>query len=129
MTKEELAKFCNVSVSTIETNFPLFCSRQLKKGYIISKEGKGMEAKYQIEKTEPKIVDKSYFSTRTSDIAVDLPNEIWKETYCSNLHEVSNLGRIRNRKTKTLVHGSIHDGYLVTELKGGKKYRVHRVVK
>lgn len=113
----------------ISTNFPLFCARQLKKGNLILKEGKGIKANYQIQKTEPKEVSKELFSTRKNEIAEDLPGEIWKTTFCSSLHEVSNLGRIRNKKTKCLISGTLNpDGYLTTVLKDNKKIRIHRLV-
>ena len=52
MTKQELADTFNVSISTINTNFPLFCQKQLKKGYLITREGRGESANYKIEKVE-----------------------------------------------------------------------------
>lgn len=72
----------------IETNFPKFCSKQLSKGYLITKRGKGNKAQYDIEKVEPQLKDKSCFSSRNENVINDLPNEIWKTTYCSNIHEV-----------------------------------------
>lgn len=62
MNKQELANYFGVSLSTIDTNFPLFCKNQLKKGYLITKEGVGKKAIYSIEQVEKQDVDKSIFS-------------------------------------------------------------------
>lgn len=62
---------------------------------MVTKRGKGATAVYEVERVEPQTKDKSFFSTVSNEIAEDLPNEIWKETFYSPLHEVSNLGRIR----------------------------------
>lgn len=129
MTKQELIKYFNTTDSVISSNFPKFASTQLKKGYLITRRGKGENTIYEIEKVEPQIKDKGFFSTKSNEIAEDLPNEIWKETFCSPLHEVSNLGRIRRKSTKRLIVGSYDKGYIVVELENHKKIGVHRIVK
>jgi hypothetical protein len=48
LTKDELLKYFSVKESTIKTNFPLFCSKQLAKGYLIEKHGKGNSATYEV---------------------------------------------------------------------------------
>lgn len=129
MTKQELSQALSVSETTIETNFPLLCSRMLKKGYLITKNGKGKNATYEVIETQAQIIDKSEFSTAHTKVAEDLPGEIWKTVYCSELHEVSNLGRVRRKDNKKLITGSLKDGYLVVEIIKNKKFRVHRLVK
>ncbi len=52
MTKQELANTFGVSMSTLDTNFPLFCKNQLKRGYLITREGIGKKANYTVEKVE-----------------------------------------------------------------------------
>lgn len=53
LTKQELINYFKVAESTINTNFPKFCSKQLEKGYLITKRGKGEKARFDIEKVAP----------------------------------------------------------------------------
>lgn len=130
MTKQELIEYFNTTNSVVSSNFPKFASAQLKKGYLITRRGKGENTIYEIEKVEPQIKEKEFFSTASHEIAEDLPNEIWKETFCSSLHEVSNLGRIRRKSTKKLITGNLNSkGYIIVELEDNKKMGVHRIVK
>lgn len=57
-----------------------------------------------------------------------IPGEIWVDTYCSNNHEVSNLGRIRQKETKKLMGSKNASGYIVVGLGQNTNLRVHRVV-
>lgn len=129
MTKQELIEYFDTTESVVSTNFPKFAAAQLKKGFLVTKRGKGAAAVYEVEKVEPQTKDKSFFSTASNEIAEDLPNEIWKETFYSPLHEVSNLGRIRRKGTKRLITGTMDKGYLRVELVDDKKMSVHRIVK
>lgn len=129
MTKQELIEYFDTTESVVSTNFPKFAAAQLKKGFLITKRGKGATAVYDVEKVEPQVKDKDFFSAVPSEIATDLPGEIWKETFCSSAHEVSNLGRLRRKTTKRLIPGTSHNGYLSTELTGGRKLAIHRIVK
>lgn len=127
MTKQELIDYFGVAPSTINTNFPLFCKNQLKRGFLITREGIGPKANYIVERVEKQDVDKSLFSTRGSD-TTELENEQWIECYFSNQYEVSNLGRVRNRKTKIIQKGTINsEGYHIVSI-GNKNYRTHRVI-
>lgn len=127
MTKQELIDYFGVAPSTINTNFPLFCKNQLKRGFLITREGIGAKANYTVERVEKQDVDKSLFSTRGSD-TIELENEQWIECYFSNQYEVSNLGRVRNRKTKIIQKGTINsEGYHIVSI-GNKNYRTHRVI-
>ena len=128
-SKEQLIEFFNTTDSVVSTNFPKFVSAQLKKGYLVTKIGKGISATYEVEKVEPKEIDFQQFSSRKLEIAEDLPGEIWKTTYCSPKHEVSNLGRLRKKDNKVLIKGSLHNGYLDSELIKDKSFRIHRIVK
>lgn len=126
--QNELIQYFNVSESVIKTNFPLFCSKQLAKGYHITKRGKGKTAIYEVEKVNPQQVSKAEFSSRPANICKDLPNEIWIQAYCSKIYEVSNYGRIRNKMSKILLNGSINkDGYVVFSIEN-KSYFGHRIV-
>lgn len=127
--KQELIDYFGTTNSMVSTNFPKFAANKLKKGYLITRRGKGDNTVYEVEIVTPKEVDSSNFSTRKIEIAEDLPNEVWKTTFCSSKHEVSNLGRIRKKSSKILVPGTLKDGYLVTELITGKTFRIHRIVK
>lgn len=63
-------------------------------------------------------------------IESDIEGEIWKSApYFDEKYEVSNKGRIRNRKTQR--HLSLHvknDGYVIVSLKDKNSYIVHRMV-
>lgn len=127
MTKQELIDYFGVSPSTINTNFPMFCKNQLKRGFLITREGIGAKANYTVERVEKQDVDKSLFSTRGSD-TTELENEQWIECYFSKQYEVSNLGRVRNRRTKIIQKGTINsEGYHIVSI-GNKNYRTHRVI-
>ena len=127
--KQELIDYFQTTESVVSTNFPKFAARKLKNGFLITKRGVGENATYEVEKVTPKEVDSSNFSTRKIEIAEDLPNEVWKTTFCSSKHEVSNFGRIRKKNSKILVPGTLKDGYLVTELIANRTFRIHRIVK
>lgn len=127
MTKEELSKYFNVSMTTLNTNFPLFCKKQLEKGYLITREGLGKNAVYTIQKVEKQKVDKSIFSTRGSDTE-ELEGEKWIKVYCSSNYEVSNFGRVRNKRTKVISKGAIKNGYIVISI-DNVNYSLHRIVK
>ena len=127
--KQELIDYFKTTNSMVSTNFPKFAASKLKKGYLITRRGKGNDTIYEVKIVSPEDVDYSNFSTRKIEIAKDLPNEIWKTTFCSPKHEVSNLGRIRKRDSKILVPGTLKDGYLTSELITNKQFRIHRIVK
>lgn len=61
---------------------------------------------------------------------INLPNEIWVDTYCSKDHEVSNMGRIRQKNTKKLLGYNTNSGkgYVGVGLGPTLNLRLHRVV-
>lgn len=127
--KQALADYLGYSYSMIDTQFPTVARRCLANGVKITREGKGKDTVYTIEKTEPKNVSKQEFSNYKTEIAEDLPGEIWVSAFDSPRHEVSNLGRVRVKKTKKLIHGTLMpDGYLTSELIKDKRFRIHRLV-
>lgn len=129
LNKAELIEYFHTTKSVVETNFPKFAASQLKQGYLIIKYGKGQKATYEIKEVEPQEINKQVFSSQKQEIALDEPGEIWKTTYCSDQHEVSNLGRIRNKNTRRLINGSLtNQGYLQTELQDQQKLKIHRIV-
>lgn len=115
-----------VSISTLNTNFPLFCKNQLKRGFLITRKGIGEKAIYTVERVEKQDVDKSIFSQRGSN-KQELENEIWKTCYHFSNYEVSNLGRVRNKINKNIFKGALKDGYVYVEL-DGKSISIHRLV-
>ena len=125
--KDELIKYFKVSESMIKTNFPLFCSKQLAKGYQITKRGRGDLAVYDVEKVIPQNVDKAKFSSRPTNIGEDWPEEIWVQSYCSKIYEVSNFGRVRNKNNKVLLNGTLKNNYIVYSLEN-KNYLGHRLI-
>lgn len=58
----------------------------------------------------------------------NIPNEIWTDVYCSNLHEVSNLGRVRQKESKKLMGSKLSNGYITVKFGQIINVRVHRVV-
>lgn len=111
MNYHELAKEFQVSESTIKTNFPKFCSAQLKKGFQITKKGKGETAEYFVLQVSPKNIDKKDLSTIKREIIEDLPGEIWVDSFIEPQEfEVSSFGRLRNKKTKIQTKGTIVNG-------------------
>ena len=125
----EILAYLGISKSTLRTNFPKLCQKQLEQGRLIRKRGKGDTAIYEIESVEPQLIDKAEFSTRPALKVEDLEGEIWKTIPSIPSHEVSSLGRIRNKHTKILHQGSTkaHKGYCVVSILN-HTYRVHRLV-
>ena len=127
MTKTELSELLGVSLNSIDTNFPKVCASQLEKGILITKEGIGKNANFFVENVEPKKVDKSYFSSVKPKNQTSLENEEWITTYCSDNYEVSNLGRIRNKKNYNILQGTNKDGYIRVYIDKAY-YLAHRIV-
>ena len=126
MTKQDLADTFGVSMSTLNTNFPLFCKNQLKRGYLITREGIGKKANYTVKKVEKQDVDKSLFSIRGSE-KEEMEGEKWINTFQSINYEVSNFGRVRHKKTKVILKGTNTNNYIQVSL-DNKNYNLHRVV-
>ena len=123
LTKQELADMFGVSISTLNTNFPLFCKNQLKRGFLITREGIGQKANFIVERAEKQDLDKSIFSTRGASTE-ELQGEEWKTLFFNNGYEVSNLGRLRNKKTKVIAKGTIQkNGYVVVSV-NNQNYRM-----
>ena len=116
-----------VSISTLNTNFPLFCKNQLKRGFLITREGIGQKANFIVERAEKQDLDKSIFSTRGASIE-ELPGEEWKTLFFDNGYEVSNLGRLRNKRTKVIAKGTIKKNGYVDVSVNNQNYRLHRLV-
>lgn len=130
MNKQELAEYLGVKISTIETNFPKLCASQMTKGKKIIKQGKGAQATYLVEEVEPQMIDKSYFSTKQLIKAETLLGEEWIDCFCSSNYEVSNFGRVRNKKTHYQSFGNNpknNDGYISISI-DGEYQLLHRVV-
>lgn len=130
LNRQEFLKHFNIAESTLNTNFPRFCQKQLQKGCRITRQGKGTTAIFIVEEVEPQIVNKAEFSTRPIIICDEIEGEIWKTIFCEPFFEVSNLGRVRNKKTKVLHKTTdIHNnkGYLSVSILN-KYYLVHRLV-
>ena len=126
MNKQELANMFGVSISTINTNFPLFCKNQLKKGFLITREGFGQKANYTVERVEQQEVDKSIFSIRGNSVE-ELEGEQWKTLFFDANYEVSNLGRLRNKITKIIHKGSLRNGYIIVSV-NNYNYSLHRLI-
>ena len=126
MNKQELANMFGVSISTINTNFPLFCKNQLKKGFLITREGFGQKANYTVERVEQQEVDKSIFSIRGNSVE-ELEGEQWKTLFFDANYEVSNLGRLRNKITKIIHKGSLKNGYIIVSV-NNCNYSLHRLI-
>lgn len=117
-TEIELKQYLNRGKSTIEKRQGV--DRMIKMcqqaGLIIAPvqetlRGKGQEILY-------KIIEDNY----------NIPNEIWIDTYCSKDHEVSNLGRIRQKESKRLMGSKMSNGYITVGFGQTANLKVHRVV-
>lgn len=126
MNKQELADMFGVSITTLNTNFPLFCKNQLKRGFLITREGIGQKANYTVERVEKQDVDKSIFSTR-GNLTEELDGEQWKTLFFNVNYEVSNLGRLRTKKTKIIHKGHIKKGYVIVSV-DNYNYLLHRLI-
>ena len=127
--KQALADYLGCSYSYVNTNFPTVAKNALAKGIKITRQGKGENTIFLIEEVPPQETNKEEFSTRKIEVAENLPGEIWIDAFELPKHEVSNLGRVRTKKNKTLIKGTLtSDGYLASELSDGKKVRLHRII-
>lgn len=127
--KQALADYLGYAYSMIDTNFPTVAKKALSKGIKIERKGKGADTTYIITEVEPQDIDKQEFSTRKTEVAEDLPGEIWVDAFELPKHEVSNFGRVRIKKNKILIKGTLtSDGYLTSELVQGKRFRIHRLI-
>ena len=127
-TAQELSQELSIGLSSILTNFPKVCAKQLSKGIKITKEGKGKDALYYYEEVEPQNVSYTELSQAQKKDVKELPNEIWIPCFCDFDYEVSNLGRFRNKETKQIFKGQEASGYVYATLKHSKKMAVHRLV-
>ena len=127
--RKELADYFQISENTIKTNFPKLKARMLKKGYLITKRGTGELSTYEVEKTEPKIIDYKEVSSRNTEYwSTDFKDEQWVDTYCNKNYEVSNYGRVRYKKDLSLRKSSHKgNGYFNVSI-DNKNYTLHRVV-
>ena len=67
--KQELIDYFKTTNSMVSTNFPKFAASKLKKGYLITRRGKGNNTIYEVKIVSPEDVDYSNFSTRKIEIA------------------------------------------------------------
>ena len=135
MNKQELINYFGVSESTIKTNFPKFAQKQLEKGILITRIGKGEATQYFIEQVEPAEMDKTIFSKRKEPNYTpleysdeELKEEIWKLAFCAPSYEVSTLGRVRKKETGKFLTGCTDNhGYIHVSLEG-TDYSLHRII-
>ena len=130
MNKTELAKFFQTTETMVETNFPKLRARCLRNGWAISKRGKGKDAIYDVEQIPPQDIPINAFSEKRGKeiYTADLPNEKWVDVYFNSDFEVSNFGRVKEKKNNTLRKPSLNKGgYRWVSIKG-TNYRLHRVV-
>lgn len=127
--KQALADYLGCTFSMVDTNFPKLAKRSLAKGIKITRTGKAENVIYEIENVEPQEVSSQEFSMQKREIAQDLPGEIWIQAFESPRHEVSNLGRVRVKKSKVLIKGVVNQGgYIQSALVQGKTFLIHRLI-
>lgn len=127
-TRAELAEELKIPIGEIIKNFPKTAAKQLQKGIKIIKEGKGESSLYIIEYVEPQKIDKSSLSSRKPKLQEE-EGEQWINCFQNDDYEVSNLGRIRLKKTQYIQHGTLNtEGYVEVSLGGHKKARLHRLI-
>lgn len=130
LTAQELSQELSIGLSSILTNFPKVCSKQLAKGILITKEGKGQNAKYSYSFVEPQNISYTELSQAQKKNIQELPGEIWITCFMDDMYEVSNQGRFRNAKTKQIFKGetSSKEGYVKATLRHSKRVGLHRLV-
>lgn len=130
LNQTELIEYFQTTLSTIKTNFPKFKAKQLEKGYLITKRGKGDTAIYEIEKVQPQKKSSSEFSNQPKIYwEKDEDGEIWTDAYCNHDYEVSNYGRVRYKKDLSLrkISKASNNDYKKVSI-GGKNYLLHRLI-
>lgn len=129
MTIQELSTELNISLSSLETNFPKVKARFLAKGIEIIKEGKGKNANFTYHSTEPKTIDAKTLSTSKGYSLEEFPNEEWKPCQQFPLYEVSSYGRFRQTATKKIYAGTKNQqGYIKVSAGYGNTSVLHRLV-
>lgn len=131
-TIEETAKIVQTTTKQLLTDFPRTAVAKAKKGQLLKREKIDKIWYFDVENITPQNLDISYFqivqSKKGTTDSGFLPNEIWIDTFCSKQHEVSNLGRVRNKQTKIIHLGSVdYDGYRKVSI-NSKNYLLHRLV-
>lgn len=128
-TISELSKKISISETSLTTNFPLVCSKMLKKGIKIIKEGKGKNALYSIVEVEPCQIDKQDLSTVKKRTVEEMEGEEWRECPSYHNYEVSNYGRFRNKISKIIYNGTkTKQGYINVSAGYGNVLALHRLV-
>lgn len=123
----ELCEQLGISEKYFAKNFCKVARARLEKGLFIDRFKVNGEWRYTLTKVEPKIVDKSVFSSRPRDTRI-IENEIWIPSYVSSLYEVSDQGRLRDAISHRIYCGTSNTyGYQVVSIEG-KKYGLHRIV-
>ena len=123
----ELCEQLGISEKYFSKNFCKIARIRLEKGLLIDRFKINGEWRYTLTKVEPKIVDKSFFSSRPNDTRI-IENEKWVQTYVSPLYEVSDQGRLRDAISHRIYCGTLNThGYQVVSIEG-KKYGLHRIV-
>ena len=126
--KRQLAEYLKISYTSVDTNFPKIAAAQLAKGIEITREGQGENTIYYLQEVEPKKVSKKVFSSQSKEKAISLDNEVWKTIPEFPSHQISNLGRIKNKAGYLIKGYKNAGGYILTELADGQKRMVHRLV-
>lgn len=136
MTRQELINYFGISESTIKTNFPKFAQKQLEKGILVTRIGKGEATQYFVEQVEPAEINKAIFSRRKEPNYTpleysdeELKEEMWKLVFCAPSYEVSTLGRVRKKETGKFLIGCVDKkGYIHVSLGKGTDYLLHRII-
>lgn len=126
-TKSEICQELGISENYFSKNFCEIARIRLKNGILIERFKENKEWFYTLKKVEPQIVDNSFFTTRPQDNRI-FKDEVWTQCYISPHHEVSNLGRLRDKITHKIYCGTLEKhGYRIVSI-DNNKYRLHRLV-
>ncbi len=128
LTKEELAQYLGTTAQQIKKNFPKISNRALNKGILIERKKINNDTIYSIKETTPQKIDYIPNNTRTIKWTGNLENEEWVDVYNNDKFEVSNQGRVRNKKTLQLHKISESGkGYKKVSI-DNQNYLLHRLV-
>ena len=128
LTKEELAQYLGTTVQQIKKNFPKISNRALNKGILIERKKINNDTIYSIKEITPQKIDYVPNNTRTIKWTGNLENEEWVDVYNNDKFEVSNQGRVRNKKTLQL-HKISDAGKRYKKVSiNNQNYLLHRLV-
>lgn len=129
MNCAELSAYLGIKESYIKEHYSKMKNAQLKKGYLIEKNGRGINTIYTVTKIKENLEDPKIKERKPTEKMIFnyTDEEIWKTCSVCEEYEISNHGKVRNKNTQIINKGTVKKGYIEVSIKN-KKYLVHRLV-